>query len=188
MPSAIAGFPSASIISEIRASLDGPCSGSTDSASFLAASSSPSLRLMRAAVSAMQGSPHSSASLWSMSLHSLSGKSISMYLIEDASLTASFLLLDRNRWYRRSFGSQPFSAHQSAAALCQSFRDSASAPWRYLFRVSGFMLTFPRVSTGMIRAASVGSSSFLTVLLRTIRHPISLLSSLERDQNAELQQ
>lgn len=184
---AIAFFPSASSISEIRAPLDGQ-SESTDSASSIALGRSPILRLMRAAISLISRSSHSSDRLWTISRDSLSGKSMNMYLLDWTSFVASCLRFERNRWYSLSRGSHPFSKHQSAALLCQSLIVSASALRRNQSLVSGLMFRRPPPSKGSSLGAVPSKSQRRTGHLRTRAPPTISLSSFGNDHSFAEQQ
>ena len=183
----MAFFPSASSISEIRAPQEG-LDPFMDSTSALAMDSSPSLRLMRAAVRRRQPSSHSRDRLSIMSRDSLSGKSMNMNLWAWASLIASCLRFERKRWYNLSFGSQFLSAHQSAALLCHSLKVSVSALWVNQAFVSGFMFRRPLSSKGRSPGISESKSLRETGHLRTMRLPIRSLSFLGRDHSVAEQQ
>lgn len=183
----MAFLPSARSISEIRAPQDG-LEPSTDSASALATDSSPSLRLIRAAVRRRQQSSHSRDSLSIMSRDSLSGKSMNMNLWARANLTASCLRFERKRWYSLSFGSQFLSAHQSAALLCHSLRVSVSALWVNHAFVSGLMLRRPLSSNGRRLGMSESKSLRETGHLRTMKLPMRSLSFFGRDHSVAEQQ
>lgn len=149
---------------------------------------SPMRRLILADTSASDPSEHSSDRRDTMSLLSLSGKSISMNLWLLASLAASLFLLDLYRWYSLSLGSHLRSTHQSAAALCQSLRLPTSARCRYHLLVSGFIASLPLMSNG-IRGEGSSRKSFLWTGTRsTSMHPSASRSFCGRAQNtAELQ-
>ena len=184
---AIAFFPSASSISEISAPLDGH-SASADSASAIALDRSPILRLMRAAVSFISQPSHSSDRLWMISRVSLSGKSMNRYLLDWTSFAASCLRLERKRWCNLSLGSHPFSKHQSAALLCQSFMVFSSALRRNQSLVSGLMFRRPPPSKGSSLGTVPSKSQRFTGHLRTRTPPTMSLSSLGSDQSFDEQQ